>query len=56
MSKIKDLKSRDFVVISLQTDLLFNFTLKDMYYMSYIQSLFFWKTVHLMDSGFWSVS
>ena len=37
----KDLKSRYFVLVGLKTDSPFNFTLKDMYIMSYTQTFIF---------------
>ena len=54
--KTKDLKSKHFTLFCLKTDSLFNLTLKDMYNLSYIQTWFFGKNIHLMDSGSWSVS
>ena len=39
-----------FALIYLKTNSQFNFTLKDMYNLSYIQTLFLRKNVNLMDS------
>ena len=50
MSKREDLKSRYFALICLKTDSKFNFTLKDMYNLSYIQTVFR-KNIQLIDSG-----
>ena len=46
----KDLKNRYFALICLKTNSQFDFTLKDTYNLSYIQTLFFGENVHLMYS------
>ena len=51
MKKREYLKSRYFAVFSLKTDSPFKFTLKDMYNMSYIPTLYIRKNTYLMDSG-----
>ena len=56
MSNKKYFKSRYIALISRKKDSLFNFKLKDMVNMPYIQPLFFSETAHVMDSGSWSAS
>ena len=46
VGKWKDLKCGYSALLSLKTNSPFNFALKDMYNMSYIQNLFFSKNVH----------